>query len=158
MTGLEPRSNKAHDACNLIASDFKQLGPPIHRWVPKVHGPGAKSLGHGPFGPIFRGPEGRFFRVLFFLRVCLQTEGPGPQGGPGPGPGPGPWPHGPGPIWPRPHIWPWPHMALAPYGPGPLYGPGPIYGPGPWAQGPLIWPMGFILGYFWHHSPLVAHY
>ena len=31
-----------------------------------------------------------FFRVLFFLRVSLGTEGPGPQGGPGPM-GPAPW-------------------------------------------------------------------
>ena len=48
-------------------------------------------------------PEGCFFWVLFFLRVSLQTEGPGPQGGPGPGPGPGPLPG------------PWPHMAPGSY-------------------------------------------
>ena len=67
-----------------------------------------------------RGPGGRFFRVLFFLRVSLETEGPGPQGGPGPGPGPGPM---------------GPEALYKPMGPGysgpiiPLCGPAPFWLP-----------------------------
>ena len=63
----------------------------------------------------FKAPEGCFFRVLFFLRVSLQTEGPGPQGGPA----------RPGPIWPRPY------MAPAIYGPGPIWPPALYLGVGP---------------------------
>ena len=58
----------------------------------------------------FQGPEGRFFRVLFFLRVSLQTERPGPQGGPSPGPGPGPHARAHGPMDPAPwalYMGPW---------------------------------------------------
>ena len=39
---------------------------------------------------LFPSPEGPFFWMLFFLRVALETEGPGPHGGPGPRPGPRP--------------------------------------------------------------------
>ena len=66
----------------------------------------AKNILSGAHRAVFSG-------CCFFLRVSLQTEGPGPQGGPGPGPQ-GPWtlPHGPfiwalylevGPDW----LWLW---------------------------------------------------
>ena len=82
----------------------------------------------------FRTPEGRFFRVLFFLRVSLETEGPGPQGGPvwSPAPGPVPWAHGP--------MSPCAHGPWAPEPMGPLnepLGPGPM---GP-SHGGLIVPI-----------------
>ena len=45
----------------------------------------------------FPEPRGTFFLVLFLLRVSLETEGPGPQGGPAPGLGL--WAHGPMSLW-----------------------------------------------------------